>query len=177
LLETRDGGQTWSTVATVAGEVFDAAWDGQTLWIVLNGLELLPVTDAGLGMPTADFPYSVGIGTLGDVLYAAPESYLVGPLLSRATASGSFETLAYPDDIAGPLACPAGSTVGEVCEPLWEVLLPKIRGFDPPELDTAADTGRTPADEPGPRKSTGTGCRCETSRAPAWLALLAVRRR
>ena len=72
--------------------------------------------------------------------------------------------------------------MAEICAPLWEILLPRIRGFDQPPVDTSdtgepdpplgTDTG-TPTDlgkddSDGVSDSDdGRGCGCHAGRAPA----------
>ena len=174
LLETTDAGATWTEVLVASGAIVDGAADETGLYLAMNGLELVRVEDGVVSPPILDFPFSIGLHAVSDTLYAAPQSYLVGPLLSRTRPDGSFQTLAWPDDIVGPKECPANSDVATVCEPLWEILLPRLRGFDDPPIETAGDTGGETPNDPGDgaEADAAKGCGCAAAGAPVGAPLL-----
>jgi hypothetical protein len=146
LLQLDEGGATSHPLDVGTGTLTDLAVEdtaaGLRLWYVRDGLFLssLSPDPAGGALIREDhlaFPPGLGIDLREGQLWTAPQSHLVGALLARSEDGGaSFQTLAYPDDIVGPLSCPADSDVARVCEPLWELLLPRIRGFDTPVVDT-----------------------------------------
>lgn len=148
--------------------ITDAAWDGSRLWLVQDGVFLLSLDGAEITEHPA-FPLSIGITVTDGVLWAAPQSYLADALLSRSTDGGeTFETLAHPDDIAAPLSCPAGSRMATVCEPLWDQLLPRIRGYDTPPVDTGTEPEpeippHVDPETPPVEAEAGTGCGCDGS--------------
>jgi hypothetical protein len=171
------------------GALTDVAIDGETAWFIRDGLLLFSL-QAGALQEHPAFPPGIGLDLVQGELWTAPQSQITRVLLSRSTDGGaSFETLAHPDDIAAPLSCPAGSDVAEICEPLWETLLPRIRGFDSPPVDTGlGDTGELPIpphpddEEPAPTEpEPDKGCGCASLPSPwgygALLGLLVTSRR
>jgi len=176
LIETTDGGETWSSVYRAGGEILDGALAGDALWIVVDGLDLVSIADGMATGPVEGFPLSAGLDTVDDTLYTVPLSYLVGPMLTRRRADGTFETLAFPDDIARQKECPAKTTVAEICTPLWDKLLPDLRGFDELPIDAGTITTDTGGEIVAPSKC---GCSSSGTGAPWALALgaLAVARR
>jgi hypothetical protein len=188
-LRTDDGGRSWAVAYEAAGAIVDAALDGPATWLVLDGARLVRVDGLGGVTESPDFPRSLGISSGGPTpgiataegeLWAAPQSSLEGPMLSRSTGGGqAFETVAWPDDIRGTLACPSGSDVATVCEPLWDTLLPRIRGFDSPLVDTADTGGSTSPGTTGDSGGTPTppvdggrgGCGCGGGAGAGWLGV------
>jgi hypothetical protein len=62
---------------------------------------------------------------------------VLGAMLTRSSNDGAtFETQAFPDDVSGPLVCAPETPVAQRCDPLWDVLLPTVRGYDDPVEDT-----------------------------------------
>ncbi len=179
LLYSTDAGQTFAPVDPGEGNVSDTALIGDTFWFIRDGRVLLPVTGGVVGPEAPGFSPSTGLYGDADGLWMPEQSYITGALLSFSGDDGqTFETLAYPDDIEATLDCPAGSEVASICAPLWGKLLPRIRGFDAPPIDTAIDTGldRPRETEPDPVEPR---CGCQSSGGGLWLlgALLLARRR
>lgn len=183
LLHSTDDGVTFSSIP-LGGNLSDADLHDHTLWIIRDGRELLPVVEGALGAPAPGFSPSTGLYIDAAGMWLPEQSYITGPLLSRSDDQGqTFEPLAYPDDISAPLDCPANTQVAEICAPLWGELVPRIRGFDSPEVDTAADTGLQPPppNTDGPAGDGAPGCGCHSGVAGGWgligIAALARRRR
>jgi hypothetical protein len=122
----------------------DVAVDGETVWFIRDGLLLFSLQGGEL-TEHPSFPPGIGLDLAQGQLWTAPQSHLSGALLSGSADGGAtWQTLSHPDDILAPLSCPAGSDMATVCEPLWETLLPRIRGFDSPPVDTGLDDTGSP---------------------------------
>ena len=183
LLHSDDRGASWSVVLSGSGTVNDAARvGGAELWVVLNaGLELVRIADAdGAVTPLRDHWLSFGIAATDEAVWYAPLSVTQGAMLARSGLDGAGqEVLAFPDDVVGPLDCPAGTEQAEVCAPLWPTLAPMLRGFDVPPGETG-DSGYVLIDDPFADGTDERGCGCGGgSAAAAMLApllLLGLRR-
>lgn len=144
--------------------------DGR-LWFVRDGVFLYSLTEGPEGSEVTSYPSyppAIGFDLHEGALWAVPQSQLSGALLSRSTDGGeTFETIAHPDDITAPLSCPPDSDVALVCEPLWEQLLPRIRGFDQPIVDTgtAPEVPEIPPhpEDPAQPEPDARGCGCTST--------------
>lgn len=160
--------------------VTDTAWDGVRLWVVQDGVFLLSL-EGGTVVEHPEYPLGLGITLADGALWTAPESHLVGAMLSRSTDAGAtFETVAFPDDIVAPWSCEPGTVVATVCGPLWELLLPRIRGYDEPPIDTGVATEpeipphRDPEEEPVVEDDGDRGCGCDHAGGVGWLWVTAI---
>ena len=183
LVRSPDGGASWTVIRDDLEQISDVQVVGDQAWVTRNvGTELSRVNADGTLAPDLEgFVPAFGLHAEGDNVWFTPLSYAVGPLLTRATLSGEVVVEAYPDDVQGPLACPAGTEVAEVCEPLWAVLEPDLRGFDAPpdEPDDSGAPGDL-IDDPFADASSGCasnqeGCGCTSGPSPvAWSGLFLV---
>lgn len=181
LYEATLAGETRIDTGT-PGAITDIARDGERLWVVRDGLFLLSIEGSSPPELHPSFPPGIGIAADGSALWTAPQSQIASSLLSRSADGGeTFETLAHPDDIAAPLACPPESDAATVCEPLWETLLPRIRGFDSPAVDTGTNTDSVvipphPDDEEELPASPPTerGCGCGLPARGGWLSAIGI---
>lgn len=149
---------TWTVAYDGGGWINDGAWDGERLWLVRDATTLTSITLDGAIADHPAFPAGTNVTFVEGALWTAPASYLVYAMLARSDDGGeTFTTLAYPDDVSAPLSCPAESDAATVCDPLWDTLLPRVRGFDDPPAETA-DTGSAPI--PPHRDPEAPGCGC-----------------
>lgn len=177
LLRSLDGGASFHIVVSSEGNISDTALHGDTLWFIVDGRQLLPIVDGVVGEPVPGFAPSAGLRAGEDGLWLPEQSYLSGPMLSHSSDGGqTFVPLAYPDDISAPLDCPAGTHGADICTPLWDDLLPRIRGFDSPPIDTLLDTGQpqtTPPTSDAPPTPQRCGCH-GSSGGWLWLGLVGL---
>ncbi|MEO0604631.1 MAG: hypothetical protein AAF211_24565, partial [Myxococcota bacterium] len=157
------------------GEILDGAVFADGLWMPMDfGQRALLLSPDGT-YAEADTVAAVGASVSADgTLVLASLAYIEGPLLATRSDDGTFAPQVYPDDIAGPLDCPAGTESADVCAPLWPELEPRLRGFDAPPVEDSGGMTTPPTDS---------GCGCVSSADPLVaglvlpLSLLVGRRR
>ncbi len=158
-------------------QITDVAWEGATTWVVEDGARLSRVR-AGRVEVVEAWPFGAGLHVADGAVWSAPQSWVVGALVSRSTDDGAtFTTEGFPDDVGGPLACAAGTPVAETCGPLWSTLLPRIRGFDAPPVDSGEPPALDDPDRPAPVVAADPrGCSSSGPRIPtgALVALTAA---
>lgn len=163
LLRTDDGGATFTQVLASA-EPFNSlvfAADGSVY--AASGDRLLRAPDAAAPFVLLSSPQrNACVARAGEALLVCGVPELDGFALATGAGQPFRGTLRW-SGIRGPLACPAGSTVNTVCEPLW----PVVQASFPIELPDAgapeADAGSLPAPAPRP-------CGCAVGQGP-WLGL------
>jgi len=150
------------------GEILDAAVADDGVWIPVEFGQRALLLKPDDTWEEAAAPPASGVGVDGGgALQFAVQAYIEGPLVSVRGADGIAPQY-YPDDVAVPLDCPAGTEMAEICEPLWPLLDPRLRGFDvPPPVDSGLETPTSP-----PTPPTG-GCGCGGAR-PAGAGLLVL---
>jgi hypothetical protein len=163
-------------------QVTDVAADGGTLWVLEDGMRLSALR-AGRVDPVEAWPLGAGLYVADGVVWGAPQSWVVGALVTRSTDDGAtFSPAGFPDDVVEPLACAAGTPVATTCAPLWATLLPQVRGFDSPPVDSAAPPVLADPDRPDTVVAPAEPRGCSSTGVPAlgWGAAVvaaALRRR
>lgn len=196
LLVTKDAGKTFESVLQVTRPLtgFAVSPDGET--IVLGGPDVgwAPGTKPAdaterkpslLGAKKGDLAFAeIGkktsqcLGWTGTGLFACGESfndgYVIG--LSGDQAKTFAPLLPKLGDIAGPLTCPAESSVTKQCAPLWPALKAQFGGGSGGSSGAGGTSGAggsaaaTPSDDGG-----SCGCRAAGGGAPwGFLGLLAL---
>jgi hypothetical protein len=171
---------SYAVAPTPPSWITDGAWDGTRLWVVRAGTLLSSVEPDGTSLDHAAFPAAMGVTYAEGALWSATSAYLAAAMLSRSDdGAQSFRSVAWPDNVAAPLECPAESDQATVCAPLWDALLPRIRGFDDPPEETA-DTGTLPIPPHPDDVEEAETCGCASTGSIGWLGVLglfALRRR
>lgn len=171
LLESRDGGKTFSTVFSGKGALlgFALSPDGATVWVggPSDGLHRSP-TSKPAWEKVADTRVEC-LATRGDELWACSGS-ISGFLIGRSSNGGkTFDPMLQLWTIGGALQCPAGTAQKDVCEPLWPrqaAALGIVAGRD--GGSSAGDGGALTEPAMGGSMEGG-GC-AESSRSPVGLA-------
>lgn len=168
LLRSTDRGATFTAVLELGEAINSVALsdDGATVWAASAG-RLYRSDDAGqtfaaLAVPTQN----ACVARQGAALLSCGWSPSDGWAVARSGDRGDTFTPAMRfSDVAGVLACPAGSNVRELCEPMWPLFSAQLANMEP-----ALDGGAADGGEPGP----GAGKPCGCGQAPGALALWAI---
>ncbi|MBA3499676.1 MAG: hypothetical protein H0T65_04855 [Deltaproteobacteria bacterium] len=178
LYRSTDGGVTFKQVLATNDKIRDVfyATDG-SVYVATLGSGAYRSTDRGAAFTPLDGPPQ--LGCLGQ----RSDGALVGcganwepdfKAVARTTDATKWQKVFRFVELAGPLQCAAGTTVGDICEPMW----PSLK-----ELFGATGPGMCPAIPDGPPKkpSTGGGC-CDAGSSSSsglvlFVALLFWRRR
>lgn len=149
-------------VATLAGGTFEAQGTG-----AFTRLGAPPPTSPDLAPPQLScLAERAGGELIGCGTNWQPDYMAVG----RATNPLAFEKLFRFVELAGPLACPAGTPAALECDPQWPALSQQF-GVTGPPATCGGVTDGLPVD--GPPTPTKPGGCCEASDAtPPWLAVL-----
>ena len=158
LYRTDDGGETLTPVFELEeGDIIDGAIEPDGgLWLVASQRRLFYAAD-GENFVQIDEPASgvgIGVGADADGAYVLGLAQVTTILVAHTDDGGeSFTNVASLLDLQPP-ACPAGTDVATVCDPLWETL----QGRLPTEL---VDTGDPvePVDSGEPDTDDGCACR------------------
>lgn len=168
LVRTADGGETLQEVFDADGEILDVEVDASGgVWVVVGGTELFSAPDGVTFAPVPAFPVGLGVDASSAArLRATGRPFADGALVYESTDGGAtFAPILDLEDVSGPLACEAGSTSAQICDPLWPALQAR--------LPTGEDTG-TPADtDTDTDTGSGGGCGCRSAPG-AWGGLSAV---
>lgn len=168
LYRSTDGGVTFTQVLATTDRIRDVfyATDG-SIYVATLGNGGFHSTNRGV-----DFTALEGSPQLG-CLGQRSDGTLVGcganwepdfKAVARTTDASQWQKVFRFVELAGPVQCGAGTTVGDLCEPMWPALK-ELFGATGPAMCPAAPDG------PPPKKpSAGGGC-CETGGSPAGLAL------
>lgn len=176
LLRSENGGASFAVVPIEPSYLQDGAIVGTGIWLVRNfGFDLVAAEPDGTTTALDNGALAAyGLDVTDGQAWLGVLSYSEQALLQGGPTDGELSILAYPDDVTGPLDCPAGSQVAEVCAPLWAQLEPNLRGFDGPitKVETG-DTGLIPTDDTVTDGDPST-CGCQSGpRGPGWaLAFL-----
>jgi photosystem II stability/assembly factor-like uncharacterized protein len=169
LLHTTDGGQTWTAVLSVGGELVDAALDAEgTLWVVEGNRFLYRSTDGQTFTRDDSAPFAAGIGLRDGALALAhfPEQ-AEGALVSEGPP---WSTTWFPSAVTGELVCPPDSDHAQVCSALWPTVAETVARFTP-----IADTGGSGDSASKPGRPRASGCGCMSGRPGAgWLWVLTL---
>lgn len=151
ILKSTDGGSTFTRIANVeAGLVgFALSDDGSTLWLASSDPDvgLLRSVHGGPFVPTRARASIRCLRYHAGVLYVCGTEATDGWALACSDDGGdTLRPLLAMRAIAGPLTCPAGTTVRDRCEALWPAqqrMLSRDAGPPPepvPHIDAGADT-------------------------------------
>lgn len=167
LLRVQDGAQ--AIVHAEDGSLIDGGVDSQGgVWIIEATRDLLYSADGESFAAVAGGEPAIGVGMDGDLAMLATSAVRSKGLVYSFTPQGALGEVMVPQDVTGPLDCPAGSEGAEICTPLWELVLL-------PAPDTGGggdDTGGDTADSGGPAPA-GCDCSSVTLGGGGWLGLLA----
>jgi len=190
LLETRDGGQTFTTVYTPEGDIIDGAQDRNgSLWLITTGNKVIFSESGEFYQRIHSAPLSLGVETSGTDVYFSTRIPSEG--YGMATyADDTFTPVYVLRDTRGPPQCEEESQSAEICEPLWPDLSAMISGTsdtasptDSDETEEAdeideideIDSPSTSSDSPDDKKA---GCTVSPARqgknGPWWTLMLLV---
>jgi photosystem II stability/assembly factor-like uncharacterized protein len=169
VVESRDGGETWTEVLTLP-DVVAFAWSDEGMHIAIGGragVGLWLSEDGGATFTQVQPELELGCASFrGDELWACGNNALDGFAIGRSTDAGrSFEPVFTFEEIDGLLVCAEDSEVERECRGLVLDLYMDL-GLDAgigPDAGTPLDAGPdrdagTPA-RPG-RSIAGGGCSC-----------------
>jgi photosystem II stability/assembly factor-like uncharacterized protein len=167
LLRTDDGGATWIEVLESPIALLEIRRGPDGVLTIVGGSAVLMRSVDGITWTQHDAPIAVGLNGETDVLLLGTSPSMGTSVVEQWNADSSTVELLIPEQIVGPLACPAGTDQEVVCVPLWELLEPRLRPM-PPSIDTGdgLDTDDTGVGEPA------NGCGCGQSEGTAWMLLL-----
>jgi hypothetical protein len=166
LVESTDRGASWTVLWEPEGNIGDVEQspDG-TLFAVLD--ERAVHSDAaGAFEEVPDLGFASSLAFTSDGLWLGGRTFADGTLVARSVDGATLDTVVPPDDIAGPLECPATSTVATFCDPLWPLLAPRLDTTEVPTVLPPLPT--VPPPPPG-------ACGCTTAEPSPWS--FSIRRR
>lgn len=166
LWRSTDGGISLGTAVLQVAEginhmVFDAT--GQQLWVATDSF-LFYSANGGLDFARRMQPSaSACIGQKEGTLFTCGHGTYDGWSVARSDDGGvSWQALLRFPEVAGVLACPAGTPTFERCTPRWAQVAKTVGAETPPNIDM-------------PIATSDQGCRCNATGADgSILALLAV---
>jgi hypothetical protein len=177
LLRSDDGGEHWREMARTRGPMlgFAIADDGRTLWIGGPDDGLLRSDDGGARWQRIGGQQVLCLRQHEGVLYVCANFVRDGYALGRSRDRGdSVQPLLRFQDIAGPVACPAGSPESGLCGPRWP-LVQRMFGFGDTGMDAGSDAARDATGDAEMSPPRGCGCGVGTRGAAGrWLVVLAV---
>ena len=172
LYRSTDGGVTFRQVLATTDRIRDVfyAKDGAVYVATLAGGSYRS-TDGGNSFAKLDAPPHLGcLGQRSDGAFVGcganwePDFKAVARTLDTEKWQKVFRFV----ELAGPLQCPAGTSVADICEPMWPALK-ELFGATGPGMCPAVPDGAPPK-----KPSNGGGC-CDAGAASnGWLALLVL---
>jgi photosystem II stability/assembly factor-like uncharacterized protein len=177
-LISTDGGLSFATALTSPDQISNVTLKGDQIWVGTLGV-LHRSDDGGKTFTAQPSPRKyAAVELIGDDLFSTGWPSLDGWVVGRNNDGGScFDPVMQWRDLKGPLACPAGSTVREICEPLWPATEAQFPQYDESagcNPATETDAGEPVVPTPQPK-----GCGCSHSSASLAFAglLFALRPR
>ena len=172
LYRSTDAGVTFREVLATTDRIRDVfyAQDGAVYVATLGGGSYRS-TDGGATFSPLDAPPQLGcVGQRSDgaIVGCGANWEPDFKAVARTSDAASWQKVFRFVELAGPLECPAGTTVAEMCEPAWPALK-ELFGATGPQCPAVEPDG------PPPKKpSNGGGC-CDAGAArSSWLSLLAL---
>ncbi len=179
LYRSIDGGATFLQVLEATGRIRDVihAADG-SVYVATSSSGTHRSTDGGL-----TFHPLAGASELGCLAQRA-DGTLIGcdanreaddRAIMRSVDGASWQPSLAWSEVAGPLACAPGTTVHDVCEPMWPALRAALGASGPAKQCPLAPARRQRATPPRAAKRDAGGC-CETGspRGATGTVLLAI---
>ncbi|MCO4772444.1 MAG: hypothetical protein KDA24_20595 [Deltaproteobacteria bacterium] len=148
-LRTADGGDSFEALDLPASLVLDVTLlpDGGG-WLVGDARQLWSSADRVVWTLHETAPQVWGGAWVDGGLRLAVNTLAHDEALVRTEEGAQFETLLTTLDLQGPLECPAGTTVADVCEPLWDNLYRVLTLMRPQPSGGDDDDSASPV-EPG----------------------------
>ncbi|MEZ4401054.1 MAG: MYXO-CTERM sorting domain-containing protein [Kofleriaceae bacterium] len=178
LYRSTDAGLTFAEVLTTNDAIRNVVVRSATEVLVATQLDgLYRSTDGGASFTAVTgSPQAACLGDRGDALFSCganwdPDLFSLG----RSTDAAAWTKVFRFVEMAGPLACPAGTVQHDQCEALeWPAIREQF-GIQPPPMDAGVDA-------PGPKPPAGGCCQASDAGPPAAIiggvvALWLVRRR
>jgi hypothetical protein len=172
LYRSTDGGATFDEVLMTTQPITNVVIRDATIVLVVGGQGTFRSTDGGatFGAPAA----SPKLACLGE----RPDGTLIGcapnwdpdfMAVGRSDDASQWQKIFRFVELAGPVACPAGTPGHDVCDQqVWPGVKAQF-GASGPTCGAPMDGPATDGGDPG----SGGGC-CETGRSPLGAALLAL---
>lgn len=152
LLKTTDGGESFSEVYALDGDIIDGAQDVDGgIWLVINGGHVVYGSEGDEFEQVEDAPQSVGVQTGGDQIFLATRLVVEGTIMATSVDGETFDAVGVFPATTGPPVCSLESDSVRACTSLWwdlwEKVSPQEEGDTAFEEDTAqpqppvSDTG------------------------------------
>ena len=174
LRRTDDGGATFTTVLQIQDNILDVDVDANgDIFVVAQIMGMYRSTDGTNFNLISGTPLIRGVAADASGIWAAVSQLSDGYALGYSTDAGaSFDQRFIFKDLDGPLPCPAGSEVFDICGPLWPALAQQLGITIPSPND------HWPNDPWGLHhrgEGGGPGCKCTFTRsAPSALGFAGV---
>jgi len=175
LLKTTDGGESFSEVYALDGDIIDGTQDEDGgIWLVINGGHVVHGPQDGDFAVVEGAPQTVGIESGVGQVFLATRLVVEGSAMATSVDGTTFDAVGVFPSTTGPPVCSVESESARTCTSLWWDLWEKISRE---EEDTAAEEDTAGIDLP----SSDTGC-CSgkakhSSVGLVFLTLLGVGRR
>jgi hypothetical protein len=183
LYRTTDGGRMFQEVLATSAAINGVVFHGGQVYVSTPS-GAFRSADGGAAFERVPDPPQLGcLGSHGGQLLGCGANWRPDDKAVARSADGgaSWEKLLRFGELAGPLACGPGTTVHDLCEPVWPGLQRQFGAISPA---CAAEPEPPPKPGPAPKPERRGGC-CDTGGGGplgtaallAWLGLAARRRR
>ena len=127
LLRTDDAGASVSVVLAPDGALTDVEVESTGgVWVSFAGNAYLYAEDGVEYELVTDAPPGIGVGLHNELVMLATRFELVNDALAEGTREDGFTPRFTFLSVDGPLTCPEGSQVAEICEPLYPLLIESL---------------------------------------------------
>jgi hypothetical protein len=141
LLKTTDGGESFSEVYALDGDIIDGAQDADGgIWLVINGGHVVYGPEGGEFEQVEDAPQSVGVQTGADQIFLATRLVVEGAAMATSADGEIFDAVGVFPATTGPPVCSFESDSVRTCTSLWWDLWEKISREDEDEDEDEGDT-------------------------------------
>ncbi len=172
LYRSTDGAVTFTEVLATSDTIRDVVFHGSTVLVATLGGGSFQATDGVTFTAIANPPQLGCLGDRAGTLFGCGANWQPDfKAVTTSTDAATWDKVFRFVELAGPIACPAGTTSATLCDPLWPALRDQF-GATGPTCGAVPD-GATP-DAVDPIKPLDSGGCCDTSSgAPYGAALLA----
>ena len=176
LLETTDGGASFTEVYALNGDIIDGAQDAAgDLWLVTTGNYVVHRPVGGDFTRVEHAPLSIGVETDSTRLLVATRVPGEGTAMAVSSDGSTFDPVYVFGATTGPPVCLPESDAALICSSRWAALSDIISGDGETDTAVVEDTAA-----PSPPKATTGCCSGDASHSSAglvFLTLLGVGRR
>lgn len=158
LYRSSDGGATFREVLATEAAISDVVFHGGKVYVATVRGSFVSADGGATFAPLPNAPQLACLGSRGGELLGCGANWQPDDKALARSADGgaAWQKVFRFVDLAGPLACPKGTTTFDACEALWPGLQQQFGATGP----AAACPAPPPMPVPAPRKKQGGGGGC-----------------